>query len=113
MTDPRPWPIVAVKALAILAMGLYLLHLMTAGVDEQTTDRREQVEVQDAPSTVWERHDRHCWKGDEEPLVEIPGHVVWQHPDGRVVYSKALTGPALDTTFGSGDLPGRPIGFCK
>lgn len=117
MTDPRPWPVVAVKALAVLAMGLYLLHLMTAGVDEQTTDRRDQVEIQkvpakSAPVTIWKRHKGHCWRKDQDPLAEIPGHVIWERPDGRAVYSKALTGPALDTTFGLGDLPGRPIAFC-
>lgn len=54
-----------------------------------------------------------CWTGSAPLDVRIPGHVIWQHPDGRTVYSARLTGPALETLFGDGDLPGRAIAFCR
>lgn len=54
-----------------------------------------------------------CWSGEAPPDVDMPGHVVWQHADGRTVYSERLVGPALDTLFGDGDLAGRPIAFCR
>lgn len=66
-----------------------------------------------SPTAVTAQHPvdgKHCWSsGENHPL---PGHVIWQHPDGTTVYSKALTGPALDTLFGDGHLAGRPIAFC-
>lgn len=58
-----------------------------------------------------ERHA--CWTGDAPDNVDVPGHVVWQHPDGRTVYSARLVGPALDTLFADGNLPGRAIAFCS
>lgn len=58
-----------------------------------------------------ERHD--CWTGKAPADVDMPGHVIWQHPDGRTVYSARLVGPALDTIFADGNLPGRAVAFCR
>lgn len=94
------------KCLLGLAIGVYMAHLLTAGIDEQITDHRPVVQS----STLIPES---CWRADEAPGAAIPSHVVWERPSGAVTYSKALTGPALDTLFGDGDLPGRALAFCK
>lgn len=66
-----------------------------------------------SPQAVLAEHAADCWTGEQPDDVESPGAVIWQHPDGRTVYSTTLVGPALDTLFADGDLPGRPIAFCR
>lgn len=87
-------------------LGLLLIHWLTAGHDDiigqPILEQPVKTELREG-----------CWRSGDTPQASIPGHVIWQHPDGRTVYSKALTGPALDTLFGDGDLPGRAIAFCR
>lgn len=99
---------------AVVALGLALLayHWMTAGLDEVTTPV-ERPPAEGSPSTVFDRHADDCWTGEAPADVDYPGAVIWQHPDGRTVYSTRLVDQALDTLFADGDLPGRPIAFCR
>lgn len=69
-----------------------------------------------SPSAVLEQHPIdgiNCWNGEMPKDVDFPGHVIWQHLDGKTVYSKKLVGPALDAIFADGDLTGKPIAFCR
>ena len=95
-----------------LFVGACLLvsHLVPSTVTYAKPDPAPVVEP-DRATVLVERHD--CWRGEAPDDVDMPGHVVWQHPDGRTVYSARLVGSALDTLFGDGDLAGRPIAFCR
>lgn len=96
-----------------LATGLYVAHLLTAGVAHQTVDTRPDTVAPNSPQAVLAKHRADCWTGDAPADVTLPGHVIWQYPDGRTVHSRELVGPALETVFGDDDLPGRPIAFCR
>ena len=95
-----------------LFVGAYLLvaHLVPATMTYAEPQPAPVVEPTRA-EVLAERHD--CWQGEAPEDVDMPGHVVWQHPDGRTVYSARLVGPALDTLFGDGNLAGSPVAFCR
>ena len=92
-----PAPVQALKVAAWL----------TAGVDDVTRPIAPH-----SPESVLAKHGDDCWNAGGGGGA-LPGHVVWQHPDGTTVYSKALVGPALDTIFADGDLPGHAVAFCN
>lgn len=97
-----------------LLVGTFVLvsHLMPTTMQWAPPELSPQEDS--APSRAERLVERHgCWTGEAPPDVDMPGHVVWQHPDGRVVYSARLVGPALDTLFGSGDLAGQAVAFCR
>jgi hypothetical protein len=89
-------------------MAAYLTHLLTAGPERIVS--RPPV-ANSAPAMLAEHGDT-CWTGEAPADAGIPGHVLWRHPDGETVYSARLVGPALETTFGDGNLPGSPVAFC-
>lgn len=107
-----PTGVVVLKGLAMGATALYLTHALTAGHDN-IIEPVERPAAEGAPATVLEQHADDCWTGEAPEGADFPGAVIWQHPDGRTVYSKRLVGPALDAIFGEGDLPGRVIAFCR
>lgn len=92
---------------------LYATHILVTGLPTIDAERGDITgsNTPGTPAAVLVAHPD-CWTTNA-PAGVIPGHVIWQHPDGRTVYSKALTGPALDTLFGDGDLAGRPVAFCR
>ena len=97
-----------IRAIVTLLALAYLTHLLTSGPERIVS----RPPVANTASTVLAEHAETCWQGEAPDDVEIPGHVVWRYPDGETVYSARLVGPALETTFGSGNLPGSPVAFC-
>jgi hypothetical protein len=96
---------------AVILTGLSPLVTMTSGqAPDVMTDRPMAPH---SPSAALAAHPD-CWVGEApaDQRGRIPGAVIWQHPDGRTVYSRRLVGPALDAMFADGSLPGRPIAFC-
>lgn len=108
-----PTSVAALKGAAIVLTAAYVTHAFTAGHDNIIEPVRPPVA--NAPATVLEKHADDCWTGTPplDQVDTIPGAVIWQHPDGRAVYSTKLVGPALDTLFADGDLPGQPVAFCR
>lgn len=92
----------------VLAAGV-LAHWMSAGADD-IAEPIDRPNAEVAPITLLEEHPE-CWQ-DGGPAAVLPGHVIWRHPDGTTVYSAKLVGPALDTLFADGNLPGVAIAFC-
>lgn len=89
----------------------FLVVVTFMPVEETQQPLAPPAPTQSRAEVLVERHG--CWTGDAPADVEIPGHVVWQHADGRTVYSERLVGPALDTLFGEGNLPGHAVAFCR
>jgi hypothetical protein len=103
----------AFKGVIGVIIAVYLAYVFTAVGDHVHRIPVQRPHAQDSPVAVMAKHGDDCWTGAAPDPSIIPGHVVWQHPDGTTVYSRRLTGPALETLFGDGNLPGRAIAFCK
>ena len=86
-------------------------YIALSSGEAATVADRTPPPAQSPGQVLIDRHD--CWTGEAPADVWIPGHVVWQHPDGSVVYSTRLVGPALESLEGSVKLPGQPLGFCR
>jgi hypothetical protein len=107
MRRPPRW-VRLVRAIVTLLALAYLTHLLTSGPDEIVS----RPAVENSAAAMLATHGETCWQGEAPDDVEMPGHVLWTYPDGETVYSARLVGPALETTFGDGNLPGRPTAFC-
>lgn len=91
-----------------------LLALIALGGQGGSTDPMEgRPMAPQSPAGMLAAHPQ-CWTGEAPPAMrgKIPGHVLWQHTDGRTVYSARLVSPALDSLFSDGTLPGRAVAFC-
>ena len=110
MINHAPAPVRAFKALAVAAMALFLAYVALDAPERVVADR---APVTTSPAYLLDQHGDDCWTGEQPADVDFPGHVIWQHPDGRTVYSARLVGPALDAIFGDGDLQGDIVAFCR
>ena len=107
------WMSAGLLGFTLVILTFTSLSTVNVTVDNEHLERPPAPHTQNAIFADHPVDGQNCWTGDAPKDVVYPGHVIWQHPDGKTVYSKKLVDPALDAIFGDGDLEGRPIAFCR
>lgn len=100
----------------LVAATLLVAAPMLTGLVDETRPGEARPLAAGSPSAVMaeaEAEGVECWQGEAPDDVDVPGSVVWQYVDGRTVRSARLVQPALEKLFGAGNLPGRPVAFCR
>lgn len=104
------------RLFALVALAFVLAAL--GAPSENTTDTAQTAKPQTSkPLTVgspeWLYSENACWRGEEPPLADVPGHVIARRNGDWAYGGTRLTGMALDQLFGDTDHGLAVYAFCR